>query len=61
MPFQIRDAVALCLDAEEVVPLQPRVKEQNSYDKKKWLEAAKLARQLNPSINTEDGELSVSS
>jgi hypothetical protein len=28
MRFQIRDAVALCLDAEEVVPLGPRVKEQ---------------------------------
>lgn len=47
----------LHVEGKDIVPLLPEIPRSIPVDKKHLLGARKLARQLNPSINTEEGEL----
>jgi hypothetical protein len=41
----------------DIVPLEPEIPQTTRVEKEHRLSALKLARQLNPSINTEEGQL----
>jgi hypothetical protein len=45
------------VDGADIVPLEPEMFQTSPLEKEHWLSAVKLARQLNPSINTEEGQL----
>jgi hypothetical protein len=50
-------ATTFRVEGADVVALLPEIPHSIPVDKKHWLGARKLARQLNPSINTEEGKL----
>ena len=57
MNFSILLSTTFRVEGGDVVPLEPEIPQTSALDKEHWLSAVKLARQLNPSINTEEGKL----
>jgi hypothetical protein len=55
--FSILVTTTFPVDGADIVPLEPEIPETSPIEKEHRLSAVKLARQLNPSINTEEGKL----
>jgi hypothetical protein len=55
--FSILVSTTFRVEGADIVPLEPELPHSGELEKKHWLSAVKLARQLNPSINTEEGQL----
>ena len=54
MNFSILLATTFRVEGADIVPLEPEIPQTTPVEKKHRLSAVKLARQLNPSINTEE-------
>ena len=52
MNFSISSTTTFRVEGADIVPLEPEISQTSPH----WLSAVKLARQLNPSINTEEGK-----
>ena len=57
MSFSILLTTTFRVDGADIVPLEPEIFQTSTLDKEHRLSAMKLGRQLNPSINTEEGKL----
>jgi hypothetical protein len=55
--FSILLTTTFRVDGADIVPLEPEIFQTSTLEKEHLLSAMKLARQLNPSINTEEGKL----
>ena len=55
--FSILLTTTFRVDGADIVPMEPEIFQTSTLDKEHRLSAMKLARQLNPSINTEEGKL----
>ena len=55
--FSILLTTTFRVQGADIVPLEPEIPQTTPVEKEHRLSAVKLARQLNPSINTEEGQL----
>jgi hypothetical protein len=55
--FSILLTTTFPVDGADILPLEPEIFQTSPLEKEHWLSAVKLARQLNASINTVEGQL----